>query len=110
MKLDQCRNRGDGGTELAASIAKSAASLPRQKDIVQGAVADAGTTNEDIAALAAPRPKIATWSSSSRILPDRPTCWRSMPRSKRRVPARPDAALLSLLPSQSLRCTDLQGN
>ena len=39
-----------------------------------------------------PRRRSATWSSSSRTSPGRPICWRSMRRSRRPAPAKPDAA------------------
>jgi methyl-accepting chemotaxis protein len=39
-------------TELAASITEISRQLTQAKDVVQGAVTDAGTTNEDIAGLA----------------------------------------------------------
>jgi methyl-accepting chemotaxis protein len=45
-------------TELAASIGEISRQLTQAKDVVQGAVADAGTTNEDIAALARVAQKI----------------------------------------------------
>jgi len=45
-------------TELAASIGEISRQLTQAKDIVQGAVADADTTNEDMAALARVAQKI----------------------------------------------------
>jgi methyl-accepting chemotaxis protein len=45
-------------TELAASIGEISRQLTQAKDVVQGAVADASTTNEDIAALARVAQKI----------------------------------------------------
>ena len=44
------------------------------------------------------RRRSATWSSSFRISPARPICWRSTPPSRRRAPARPGAALPWSLP------------
>ncbi len=50
-------------TELSVSIKEISRQLMQANDVVRSAVADAGATNDDIAALAKSRRRSATWSS-----------------------------------------------
>ena len=79
--------------ELSASIKEISRRLAQTGDVVRTAAADAQPPTTTSPRLRTWRSASATWSSSFRTSPNRPTCWRSTPPSRRRAPAKPAAAL-----------------
>ncbi len=80
--------------ELAASIGEISAQAEKSTDVAQRAVSEVAThRHHDVAAWQRGDPHRRSGRASSKRLPGKPTCWRSMPPSKRRAPAKPAGAL-----------------
>ncbi len=79
--------------ELSSSIAEISRQLVQTNDLVGVAVTEAQSTNEEISGLAQAAQKIGDVVKLIRASPSRPTCWRSTPPSRRRVPARLERVL-----------------